>query len=559
MTQVTIDELFSRWRSRPASPLAVEEYRNLGKLANAKGENLLAFDIVREGLGSYAGDKVLRQLMSLALARMGSLGRSRQILEEIRSEGNVDEETLGLIARTYKDAWLRSGSTQDLKAAFEAYLEAYRGFPEHYWTGINAATLAFALQDRERSSQLASEVLASCEELINAGTADYWLTATVAEAELLLDRIPAAKQRYEESRAIGSIGDLLSTWRNASIILRLRPNLRQGIEAAFRPPKVAVLAGGSKEEAQQLLPRVAVSGVGIAYASAGVDGTMAFLEAVRSAGGQIHIVLPFNEADFVREQVELNGDDWGSRYTALRTHAEEVIVCSEQKFEFAGIGSEYANGVTYGLAKLRARELGTELISAGAPGGRSDNSGAARPGLGGDIRAIIFADAFHFSRLSERQLPDFVTNVLNPIATLIRNSEPKPEYQNTWGDGLFFVFEDVGDAGRFALQLTEIMRNVAQQSTGLPEDLALRIGMHAGPVYRFADQISDRENYLGWHVNRAARIEPVTPAGAIYVTDAFAALAVLNRGGDFRFDYVGRLPLAKNFGDSRIFELRARI
>jgi adenylate cyclase len=85
----------------------------------------------------------------------------------------------------------------------------------------------------------------------------------------------------------------------------------------------------------------------------------------------------------------------------------------------------------------------------------------------------------------------------------------------------------------------------------------LRISLHASPVYKFADQITGNENYIWRTVNRAARIEPVTPAGKIYASDAFAALAALEAPQQFRFDYVGRIPLAKDFGEFPLYELRA--
>src|SRR5260370_37652888 len=244
----TVSSLFAEWRVRPPGRLALDTYRSLGKAANDNGEALLAYDVSREALETWPGEKQLRQVMALALARMGSTELARDLLIQIRAEGHDDEESLGLLSRTYKDIWLRSGSTQDLRAAFNEYLKAYHQSPERYWTGINAATLAVALKDGEMSRTLAEQVLRSCEALRAAQPEkqDYWLTATMAEAELLLDHIPEAEALYDEARQIGNpIANILSTWRNASIILRLMtPEVRTCIQSAFRPPKVAVFEGG---------------------------------------------------------------------------------------------------------------------------------------------------------------------------------------------------------------------------------------------------------------------------------------------------------------------------
>ncbi|HEY6391481.1 MAG TPA: TRAFs-binding domain-containing protein [Bryobacteraceae bacterium] len=559
---ITVAGLFAEWRAHPPGRLPLETYRSLGKAANQNGEALLAFDVSREGLETWPGDKELRQVKALALARMGSTELARDLLLQIRNEGHDDEESLGLLSRTYKDMWLRSGSTQDLRAAFNQYLKAYEQSGRPYWVGINAATLAFALKDGETSRNLAGQVLRSCEELRAAQpeTQNYWLAATMAETELLLDRVAEAEFHYAEARQIGTLGSLVSTWRNARIILRLMPSaVRTRIERAFRPPKVAVFEGPWPGDPAQLTQHLIESGVGVAYSSAAAGAEIEFLEAMHSIGGQLHIVLPYNEEQFVREKVASGGAGWEDRYRKVRDAAQEVIVCSDQKMKFGNVGNEYARDVMRGLAKIRAGQLELALAPIGQCSPANQTIPARVPGFDVERRAMLFADAFHFSHLSEEQIPAFITEVMDQVGQLCGRAEPKPEYQNTWGDGLFFVFEKVIDAGRFALLLASTIAAIDRQSAGLPEQLALRIGLHAGPVYKFPDQVTEKENYIGWHVNRAARIEPVTPAGKIYASDAFAALAALEAPQQFQFDYVGRIPLAKDFGQFPMYELRTRL
>jgi class 3 adenylate cyclase len=93
---------------------------------------------------------------------------------------------------------------------------------------------------------------------------------------------------------------------------------------------------------------------------------------------------------------------------------------------------------------------------------------------------------------------------------------------------------------------------------GLPKDLSLRIGLHAGPAYACMDPVTNRRNYLGTHVSRAARIEPVTPPGQVYASGAFAALARAEHVRDFRCEYVGQTPLAKGYGAFPTYHVRRR-
>ena len=49
----------------------------------------------------------------------------------------------------------------------------------------------------------------------------------------------------------------------------------------------------------------------------------------------------------------------------------------------------------------------------------------------------------------------------------------------------------------------------------------------------------------GAHVSRAARIEPITPEGCVYVTETFAAVLALHNADQFSCDYVGITDMAK--------------
>ena len=62
------------------------------------------------------------------------------------------------------------------------------------------------------------------------------------------------------------------------------------------------------------------------------------------------------------------------------------------------------------------------------------------------------------------------------------------------------------------------------KSVGLPPDTTVRVGLHAGPVFSQHDPIIERVNFFGSHVNRAARIEPVTTPGCVFASEQFAAL-----------------------------------
>ena len=130
--------------------------------------------------------------------------------------------------------------------------------------------------------------------------------------------------------------------------------------------------------------------------------------------------------------------------------------------------------------------------------------------------------------------------------------------RNTWGDGLYLVFDNIGAAGRLALDLCDLVTSCNWYELGLPAEFNIRIGLHSGPAYPITDPITHQFSYTGVHVSRAARIEPITPPGAVYASQPFAALAEAVGITDFACDYVGQAALAKNYGQYPTFRIRRR-
>ena len=106
------------------------------------------------------------------------------------------------------------------------------------------------------------------------------------------------------------------------------------------------------------------------------------------------------------------------------------------------------------------------------------------------------------------------------------------------------------------MDLADLIDSTDWQTLGLPGDLSIRIGLHAGPVYECFDPISEQKTFCGIHVNHAARIEPITPPGNVYASEAFAALASEENIHSFVCEYVGRTPLAKDFGLFSTYHVR---
>lgn len=619
-----LQSLVELWRAHTEDRWAPypEMYRRLASRLVERGSPLLANDAASEGLRYWKSDVRLRQLEALALAKSGAPGRANAILMELKREGHLDAETLGILARTHKDlaeAASEPGErTRQWNLAHEVYFEGFRLTGSSY-PGVNAATTALLLGKRELAMDLARQTQDACrkeyEDLCRSSGDVYYALATLGEAALILGDEAEAERWYREAIAVGQgrLGDLSSTRRNARLIAQATGRPAAFLETLFRVPRVVVFAGHMVDrpdrpsprfppEAEQavkaaIAERVARLDAGFGYSSAACGADILFLEAIGARQGRTNVVLPYARQQFVEDSVAVvPGGDWETRFARALEAGSEVVVATAQRFASGAVFYEYANLLLLGLASLHAKMLDTELVPLvlwdGATGdgaggtativeqwrrfgyqvevidlrkvvGGPSSTPAVAPGarVAGDnglearIMAVIFADVVHFSSMGDLEIKPFVDHFLGAVADLISGSDHAPVVGNTWGDGLYFVFNSVRDAGLFALDLCELMARTDWAAKGLRPDLNLRVALHAGPLLSCTDPILKQRTFTGKHVVPAARLEPVTPPGMAYASREFAALAAAERVTEFSCQPVGRLGLAKHAGTIPVYVL----
>src|SRR5208337_25537 len=88
-----------------------------------------------------------QQLKGLALARQGKWRAAQQVLGELHELGEKDPETLGILARTWRDRFAESGDPLHLRKARNLYAEAFESTPSNYYTGVNAAANSVLLDE----------------------------------------------------------------------------------------------------------------------------------------------------------------------------------------------------------------------------------------------------------------------------------------------------------------------------------------------------------------------------------------------------------------------------
>jgi class 3 adenylate cyclase/tetratricopeptide (TPR) repeat protein len=413
------------------------------------------------------------------------------------------------------------------------------------------------------------------------------------------DRQTSLRQARLLVSALGGSAKLVESWlRIPSVVIFVGHMVdRPGRPSPRFPPQLeSAVFAAIKEHLKNL-------DAGFGYASAACGSDILFHEAMLERGGEIHVCLPYNREDFVTDSVDIvPGADWPTRFDRVLAKDPDVQTVTPERLYGGSIVYDYANRILQGSAAERADQLGVKLIylavwdkkPGDGPFGTASNiqrwrksnkveiiditkllrthcpelsstaTAAARPAemtkctpeFSPQIVALLFADAKGFSKLSEQQVPLFVRHFGGLVRELLASSSQTPLNCNTWGDALYFVFSKVRDAGKFALELSDRVSRIDWRSMGLPVDLALRIGIHAAPAYACIDPITARKTFVGTQVSRAARIEPITPPGAIYVSQPFALLAKSEHVNDFRCDYVGQTSMAKGYGTFPTYVLR---
>lgn len=534
-----------------------------------------------------------------------------------RAQGGVAEgETFALLGRLHLALWRRDGGAEDLAAAADVLSDGVR-LTGRGDLAADAAVAAYLAGAGEQASAFATQAVADPALPDSARLEALLIAGEAARAEAALAADPP------ERGAAASLRARLQQLADAG--LAVPPALLEAVKA----PVIALFTGHMIDAPDRASPRFpahleaeAKAAIAaeleaidcrIGYSAAASGGDILFLEALAERGAEVNVVLPFDKADFIAASVAGAGDRWVARFENILKIAHTVSYATTEKHLGDDVLFRYGAQVMEGMAELRAELLGAEpyLVALwdGTPtrivGGTADMAALWAPtgrlrmvnltalrAPGGDapsdealiqrlmeapppsedethtgrrrIQAMLFADVVGFSKIHEEHVPDFV-RFLTHVADAMK-AAPTPVFLNTWGDAIFAVTDAAEEMARYALALQAAIGEARAKLTGPAAGLDLRIALHAGPAYRETDPLTGRPNFYGGHVNRAARIEPVTVPGQVYCSEQFTALlaaeavqqgeAAGGSGRPWRVEYVGDMALAKKFGKQKVYSLR---
>ena len=572
------------------------------KGALAAGDFLTAIDLLRHAPDAPEIQPRIERdyLLVLALARAGAaklgLERFRERLAGVSLDALPAEmacDIAALQARCLKDLALETPAPARrdvLIEAADAYEAVYRRFGGYYPL-INAATLFLLAGQRATAEGLARQTLQEVAE-----NQDYWALATKAEALLVLGQQAGAV--LEAAGALGVSPSSLASTKKQLLAVCAARGLPISLLEGLRIPSVVYYCGHqslAEQDAAQLPQEIAAQlrqlNAGFVFGSLASGGDILLAEAALAAGLELHVVLPYRAEDFLRNSV---APGWESRFRTCMVRARTVsfvidndVLAHDCVYALCGshamgMARRHADALAAGICQLAVWDgLPAKAVATTAarvaqwaglglasiivpPRGKPYRLAAAPPppadGIKQDVvaRSFLFADVRGFSKLPERNMEVFVAAYLGALAEVIKRFAGDIDYRATAGDGIFLVFRTPAQAVECAVAMQQRSQSFDHARHGIDVNLQLRIAIHHGPAHPVRDPILDKDSFAGREIIRAARIEPVTPPGEIYVTEQLASALFLAGVKAWRCDYVGIQPAAKGFGNFRMYSIKPR-
>lgn len=489
---------------------------------------------------------------------------------------------------------------------------------------------------RKLAARVKAIALADQPEATLPADVHYRILATLAQAHLMLGETADAVAAFRSAHALEGVhyGRVVAALKQVELLRHGGVDVPADLDDIVKPPTVVVFTGHAldrPDEGPHFPPGLEAAvradiaaqleeldaQVGYSMASCGSD--LLFIEAMLERGAEVNVVMPFALDDFIANQVRYGGPRWEMRFRNALKLAASVTYATEERYLGHDMLYRFANQCLHGLATLRSGFLRTapyllavwDMMPGSLVGGAGDfidqwedithlriidldgllqqhpeltgPDGPALPSLdfaeadeeagqGRVIRTMLFCDIAGYSKLKEENTPAFL-DFLTRLKAGLAGVGVEPASINTWGDAIFAVMDKASPMAEYALTMQEVVARLGEEMRDqFPRPLHLRISLHAGPVFEAVDPICGRRNYYGSHINRAARLEPVTVIGHVYATQQFVAVLTaeqsalraqaLSNGQPFVeqyvSEYVGVLSLAKDFGRQTVYHLRRR-
>ncbi|MEQ1587573.1 MAG: TRAFs-binding domain-containing protein [Cyclobacteriaceae bacterium] len=511
----------------------------------------------------------LQQLFALAISKSGNPQLALNFLTSLYSANPEDPETAGILGGIYKDLFRKLQDSKYAILSRDTYSKNF-SITKNYYTGINAATMSAIAGKAVQGREIASAVIALIESTANS----VWEFATLGEAYLLIKNRDRSVEYYIKARqAAGNDWGKVLSIHNQLWLLNHYVPVPKEIFRIFAPPIVMAFAGHMIDAPNRTTPRfpseieakvkdaiksaIRTLNASIGYCSLACGGDILFAEAMVEEGGEVHVLMPFNENDFTHTSLAFAGEHWVNRFEALQTKYPSTFITHDH---YGGNDDLFSllGKVIFGAAILRSQTYHQEpfLLTVLSEFDMKRREGGTRDtiqmwpypqrytNINPDVmytaaqiipskasvswkeqtiipnRPVLFTTCF--------ELADVLPMERERIEKLIKSFAGEEQLS-------FKVYEEQEASIVIGLEteiaLMDIVRSVWNSTAPFKPEKPIRIGLHVAPVYiHSAEDDSD--------IKLLRAITQYAPRGSVCASIGFASVLALYPK-KFQLDYVG--------------------
>jgi hypothetical protein len=505
------------------------EAHRLLKRINGEGKHLLALEVAEAILAEKSFDDAVpvQQQMARALAILGSSDEALAVLNGI-APGRADEaETLGLLARVWKDL---ANSAEDAAEAERCFRESFGCYAKGFeiavkhndaggaaYCGINAAAVGVWLGESDAARDFAEKAAVYAES-----DGSYYSAATRAEASLILGKDAEAESLYRQASELGEAGkrwaDIASTRKQCRALCLKLHSRRDRMDVCFTHGAVAIVSCQAWEEGSEMSDvkdRVEAwlreNGIRHAFVGAGEGLEKVFSEAAGELGIEIHVI-----------ETEEGGRAFADRIVAARG----VLLASHLGVPVKALAIGDKPALT-AAAQWKTYALAPHAIFPGKaePDGVAAEDSPANPvPFPRTVAAQEKEPVLAVLHLRFPQAPGHAE--LETLSVILTAASNPPICTQGFAGDYLFAFPEPRHAAELALAFSAAIPHTA-------------ICLHAGPARMEVNPVLHLYAPEGETVSRAGIIAARLPGGSVSATETFTALSALDSLRGFRFEHSG--------------------
>lgn len=365
----------------PTWPLRLEAERTAGRTLLRLRQFELALERFESALTMDPDDSGLLRDKGITLGRLGRQDEANAVADELLRRWPHDPENGCLRGRLAKQRWIarwrREGETvermragagearAELGRALDAYRAAFVTDPAHYYSGINALTLAMIGAElgiptaAEELGELQGGVVWACCAALQRAPEDFWVRATAAELAVLRETPDAVGRAWREALTVSKndrfalessrqqltiLRDLGIRSTEVAVAISVLDEAIACLQGARQPRRVFLFSGHMIDAPDRDEPRfpadretlaataiearldeLGVSADDLAICGGACGGDILFAEAALRRDCPVQLHLQYREPDFLRASVAFAGPEWVDRYYAIRDHALTTV------------------------------------------------------------------------------------------------------------------------------------------------------------------------------------------------------------------------------------------